>query len=537
MKVNVLSRIGIVSSNFLTNEDEIRNLLDSVKIKNYTIFKDGIVDVQGQVNNASKLISNGQLVVKFGKVSESFYLPKNAKSLEGSPREVGGSFYCNGSKISSLEGCPEIIGHNFICMSCANLKTLKGNNIKKCRKFSCSFTPITSLEGCPQNIEALDCSNCKNLTSLQGAPRKLNGSFYCADCTGLTSLKGAPLEVGGTPGVMAEGFDIRNCSSLKTLEGAPKVVGGNFYAYGCTGLTSLKGAPLEVGGNFNCVKCSSLITLDGAPKVVGGNFDCQDCPSLQSLGDVMERVKGKFFFDRKKFPPTGYDNFNTDTDEVQALLKMAGVDKLCRVNAYGEVEISGSKEFKLPKALVTNDGKLKVKFNHCGNLFDCQGLLTSLEGCPSYAIKFDCSGCKIKTLQGAPTECRDFECKNCQELTSLRGAPAYVDRTFNCSGCSKLMSLDGAPKTVGEELDCSNCSNLVSLKGISNGITDFDCEGCKSLRSLAGIPETVKRLNCRYCNSLKDIDYLPKKLVFLACDKRFKDVREKYPDLFNVQYF
>ena len=58
-KQNVLSRIGIISSNFLTNEDEIRNLLDLAKIKNYTISKDGIVDVQGPVNNASKLISKG----------------------------------------------------------------------------------------------------------------------------------------------------------------------------------------------------------------------------------------------------------------------------------------------------------------------------------------------------------------------------------------------------------------------------------------------------------------------------------------------
>ena len=321
------------------------------------------------------------------------------------------------------------------------------------------------------------------------------------------------------------------------MEGAPKKVGGAFYAYECTGLTSLKGAPLEVGGNFNCVKCSSLITLDGAPEVVGGDFDCQDCPNLQSLGDVMERVKGKFFFDRKKFPPAGYENFDTDTNEVQALLKMAGVDKLCRVNDYGEVEISGSKEFKLPKALVTNDGKLKVKFNYCGNVFDCQGLLTSLEGCPNYAIKFDCSGCKIKTLQGAPEECRYFECKNCQELTSLKGAPTSVDETFNCSGCSKLMSLDGAPKKVGTEFNCSNCSNLVSLKGISNGMYTLNCGGCRSLRSLAGIPETVRNLSCRYCDSLKDIDYLPKKLIYLSCDKRFKDVREKYPDLFNVQYF
>lgn len=40
MKVNVLSRLGIVTSDFLTNEDEIKNLLAKAKISDYKISSD-----------------------------------------------------------------------------------------------------------------------------------------------------------------------------------------------------------------------------------------------------------------------------------------------------------------------------------------------------------------------------------------------------------------------------------------------------------------------------------------------------------------
>jgi hypothetical protein len=86
------------------------------------------------------------------------------------------------------------------------------------------------------------CYSNKNLTSLEGAPKEVNGEFNCGH-NYLTSLKGVPKEVGG----------LFYCSSnkLTSLEGAPKKVNGDFY---CSenNLTSLKGAPEKVNGDFYC---------------------------------------------------------------------------------------------------------------------------------------------------------------------------------------------------------------------------------------------------------------------------------------------
>ena len=47
-------------------------------------------------------------------------------------------------------------------------------------------------------------------------------------------------------GRIAQNFSCNICKNLKTLEGAPKKVGGRFDCYGCTELTSLEGAPKEL---------------------------------------------------------------------------------------------------------------------------------------------------------------------------------------------------------------------------------------------------------------------------------------------------
>ena len=52
MKVNVLSRLGIVTSDFITNKDEIKNLLDQCGVKSYKI-SNGIVDIAGSISNDS----------------------------------------------------------------------------------------------------------------------------------------------------------------------------------------------------------------------------------------------------------------------------------------------------------------------------------------------------------------------------------------------------------------------------------------------------------------------------------------------------
>ncbi|MBQ7632849.1 MAG: hypothetical protein IJS88_01885, partial [Alphaproteobacteria bacterium] len=99
------------------------------------------------------------------------------------------------------------------------------------------------------------------LTSLQGAPQEVGGSFRCEN-NQLTSLEGAPQKVGGY-------FSCQN-NQLTSLQGAPQEVGGSFLCNN-NQLTSLEGAPQEVGGHFLCQN-NQLTSLQGAPQEVGGKI-------------------------------------------------------------------------------------------------------------------------------------------------------------------------------------------------------------------------------------------------------------------------
>lgn len=126
------------------------------------------------------------------------------------------------------------------------------------------------------------CEDCDNLTSLEGAPLKVE-VFKCAFCNGLTSLKGAPK-------ITSYGFDCHACDNITTLEGAPEEVGGGFDCSSCEKLISLKGAPKKVDGFFNCEWCPSLTSLEGAPREVNNDFRCNGCKNLKSLKGAPKKV-------------------------------------------------------------------------------------------------------------------------------------------------------------------------------------------------------------------------------------------------------
>ena len=117
----------------------------------------------------------------------------------------------------------------------------------------------------------------KSITSLtNGLFRwgKVNRSFSCSRCKNLTSLEGAPKEVVG-------GFYCNGCDNIKSLQGAPKKVGGDFWCDHCGKLETLEGAPEKVGGDFVCSGCENLITLEGAPEKVGNEIFCANCNNLK----------------------------------------------------------------------------------------------------------------------------------------------------------------------------------------------------------------------------------------------------------------
>lgn len=80
--------------------------------------------------------------------------------------------------------------------------------------FDCSGSPITSLEGAPKHVDGgFDCSKCPKLESLEGAPKWVGATFDCRECDKLENLKGSPEYVGWS-------FRCSKCPKLKSLKGA-----------------------------------------------------------------------------------------------------------------------------------------------------------------------------------------------------------------------------------------------------------------------------------------------------------------------------
>ena len=127
-----------------------------------------------------------------------------------------------------------------------------------------------------------DCSECDNLTSLNGAPKMVMGYFTCDNCDNLTSLEGAP-------NVVVEGFDCRCCKNLSSLKGAPGKVMGYFTCEGCNNLTSLEGAPKEVS-NFYCRNCNKITSLKGPLNGLVEVFIVVDVQILKLLNPIVKNI-------------------------------------------------------------------------------------------------------------------------------------------------------------------------------------------------------------------------------------------------------
>ena len=135
---------------------DIKELCRKYEIANYTINKDGSIDVNSNVDLESRKLSN--LPLKFNKVNGVFSCYNNQlKSLEGCPKIISNNFYCSGNQLTSLKGCP---------------KKIPGT-------FSCVDNQLTSLEGCPEYIDGNFNFSKNKITSFEYIPNI--GNFNCYD--------------------------------------------------------------------------------------------------------------------------------------------------------------------------------------------------------------------------------------------------------------------------------------------------------------------------------------------------------------------
>ncbi len=188
------------------------NWLRDNMVSKFHVDEKGLVNVDGGVNIRYKNLT--EFPVKFGTVE--------------------GDFNCSNNNLTSLEGAPSIVKGHFECSN-NNLTSLVGATKEGVTYFDCSNNYLTSLEGSPRKVRDFNCSN-NNLTSLVGAPIEVEWGFYCYS-NSITSLVGSPSNVGrfncsynnltslvGAPIEAEWHFDCSNNPNLTSLEGAPKKV-------------------------------------------------------------------------------------------------------------------------------------------------------------------------------------------------------------------------------------------------------------------------------------------------------------------------
>jgi len=135
---------------FNESKEDIDSICRKYSIVNYNINKDGLVDVEGDVDLYNKGLT--KLPLKFGYVSGYFNCNNNQlTSLEGSPQSVGEDFYCISNQLTSLKGGPQSVGGYFECRR-NKLTSLEGSPKSVGSEFYCSENELTSLEGCTENI-------------------------------------------------------------------------------------------------------------------------------------------------------------------------------------------------------------------------------------------------------------------------------------------------------------------------------------------------------------------------------------------------
>lgn len=132
---------------------------------------------------------------------------------------------------------------------------------------------------------------------------EVKGNFDCSECRQLTSLYGAPKYVG-------KDFLCSYCHTLRSMEGAPREVAGNFFCRFCKGLISLSGAPEITGGDFDCSFCENIESFDWVPTIIGNLFSCANCLKLRSLGDLPQRVPIFEYYIRR------FDHYYLENDEA-----------------------------------------------------------------------------------------------------------------------------------------------------------------------------------------------------------------------------
>jgi hypothetical protein len=142
----------------LKNKEKIESWLRQMRIKNYTINDNLIVDVKGDVDISDCDLK--YIPVQFGVVEHTFDCHNNQlTSLFGAPYECEG-FYCHTNKLNNLLNGPQKVRGNYVAQA-NQLTSLVGAPLEFSKTFTCSKNPnLKDLTHLPINTECLVAYHC-----------------------------------------------------------------------------------------------------------------------------------------------------------------------------------------------------------------------------------------------------------------------------------------------------------------------------------------------------------------------------------------
>ena len=172
---------------------------------------------------------------------------------------VDGEFDCSYCLIETLEGAPEEVYGSINCSGCKKLISLKGAP-ESVQSFDCSGTSIKSLDYAPLRTMEFYCSNCDKLEDISWIYNHggyVDGQFQCCNNKKLKSISHLP-EKNAYEGYV---IDLSNNINLRSLDGCPDAAVALNLA-GCKSLKDLQYIPQRISFYLNLSNCKGLKNLD-----------------------------------------------------------------------------------------------------------------------------------------------------------------------------------------------------------------------------------------------------------------------------------
>jgi hypothetical protein len=163
-----------MDNQFLKTKKDIQFWLESMKVKNYTINDNLVVDVANFVNLENKNLTH--LPIQFGIVKGYFRIGSNKlSSMLGFPSIVEGDLEVQHNQITSLNYLPNAFGTYFLSYNKINSllglpKVINGN-------LMCSSNELKTLQFCPEWIKGKADFSRNEINTLEFCPKEVGESL------------------------------------------------------------------------------------------------------------------------------------------------------------------------------------------------------------------------------------------------------------------------------------------------------------------------------------------------------------------------